>query len=110
MKFTKGATANGTSLQGYINATYDQLVAAFGAPDYGPDDQGDKVTCEWCFEFENGVVATIYDWKRDCTPYGYYEWHIGGETKQAVWLVTQAFEASKDALYNMVKEYDNEHN
>lgn len=83
---------NGTSLQGYIMADYDQMVAAFGEPQTGPNaDIDGKVTCEWCMEADidgKHVVATIYDWKvYGPTPMGKYQWHIGGKDKRAVDLV-----------------------
>ena len=87
MKFTTEADANMTSLQGYMPARYDQLVAVFGEPEGG----GDKTTVEWCLAFEDGTVATIYDWKEYETPMGLYSWHIGGKSKKAVDRVTQAF-------------------
>ena len=89
MKFTKDANPNGTSLQGYVNAYYHQLVEKFGEPDYR---NGDKTTVEWCLEFEDGTVATIYDWKEYDTPTGMYAWHIGGRSKSAVWAVMDAME------------------
>jgi len=88
MKFTKDANANGTSLQGYMTAYYSELVAVFGEPDLY---NGDKTTAEWCLEFEDGTVATIYDWKEYETPMGRYNWHIGGTSKAAVWAVMDAF-------------------
>jgi hypothetical protein len=87
MKFTTGADANMTSLQGYMQAYYHQLVEVFGEPEGG----GDKTTVEWCLSFEDGTVATIYDWKEYDTPTGLYNWHIGGKSKQAVARVQQAF-------------------
>lgn len=68
---------SGTSLQGYFTATYNEVVAKFGKPDQGYD----KTTVEWFIKFEDGTVATIYDWKSE-SPAHYpdepYEWHIGG--------------------------------
>lgn len=87
MKFTKDADINGTSLQGYLQAYYHQLVEVFGEP----TDSGDKTTAEWCLEFEDGTVATIYDWKEYETPMGLYQWHIGGRSQKAVDRVTRAF-------------------
>ena len=88
MKFTQADwdAVNGTSLQGYVPATYDQLVERFGQPEGG----GDKTTVEWCLKFEDGTVATIYDWKVDETPTYMYNWHIGGKNKTAVTRVTQS--------------------
>jgi hypothetical protein len=88
MKFTKDSNASGTSLQGYIRAYYHQLVAVFGEPDY---TNGDKVTAEWCLDFEDGTVATIYDWKEYETPMGLHQWHIGGKSQEAVDRVTDTF-------------------
>ena len=89
MKFTSTdwTDANGTSLQGYIPATYNQLVERFGQPDGG----GDKTTVEWVLKFADGTVATIYDWKVDETPQYMYNWHIGGKNKTAVIRVTSTF-------------------
>ena len=87
MKFTTDADVNMTSLQGYMPARYEQLVAVFGEP----TDSGDKTTAEWALAFEDGTVATIYDWKEYETPMGLYSWHIGGMSKKAVDRVTQAF-------------------
>jgi hypothetical protein len=81
MKFTKDSNASGTSLQGYVTAYYHELVAVFGEPDL---TNGDKVTAEWCLDFEDGTVATIYDWKEYETPMGRYQWHIGGRNQDAV--------------------------
>jgi hypothetical protein len=87
MKFTKDEDASGTSLQGYVTAYYHQLVERFGEPNFY---NGDKTTVEWCLKFEDGTVATIYDWKEYETPMGKYQWHIGGKSKEAVWAVMDA--------------------
>ena len=87
MKFTTEADANMTSLQGYMPARYEELVAVFGEPEGG----GDKTTVEWCLKFADGTVATIYDWKEYETPMGLYSWHIGGKNNLAVARVQQAF-------------------
>ena len=87
MKFTTEAYADGTSLQGYVQAYYHQVVEVFGEPEAG----GDKTTVEWCLSFEDGTVATIYDWKEYETPMGLHRWHIGGRNYKAVDRVTQTF-------------------
>jgi len=85
MKFTNDANSNFTSFRGSVFTTYDKLVQVFGNPDFGPDDtDADKVTCEWKLQFEDGTVATIYDWKTGSTPFYEYEWHIGGKSAEAV--------------------------
>lgn len=91
MKFTKDALVNGTSFQGDVAAYYHELVEVFGEPDHGPNDFGsDKITCEWDLEFEDGTVATIYDWKEPETPMGRYLWHIGGKSSESVERVLEA--------------------
>ena len=87
MKFTTDADVNGTSLQGYMPAYLHQLIEVFGEPESG----GDKTTVEWCLSFEDGTVATIYDWKEYDTPTGLYHWHIGGKNNLAVDRVTKTF-------------------
>jgi hypothetical protein len=93
MKFTNHASVNGTCLQGYVKTTYHHLVSAFGQPEFGPNNHtGDKVTCEWCLRFEDGTVATIYEWKNGFTPMGMEEWHIGGNSRYAVERVLEVLE------------------
>ncbi len=74
----------GTSLQGYVEATYLELEAAFGPPH---QVGGDKTTVEWTFDLElidgntgdeSTITVTIYDWRTGSTPTGKYQWHIGG--------------------------------
>ncbi len=85
MKFSNDANIHGTSYKGIIRAYYHELVEVFGLPDRGPDNyDADKVTCEWNLQFEDGTVATIYDWKESETPMGQYDWHIGGKSFEAV--------------------------
>lgn len=85
MKFKPTSNFNGTSLRGYVETDYQRLVEVLGEPCHGPDDlTGDKVTCEWSVEFEDGVVATVYDWKTYTgTPKTKYRWHIGGYTGES---------------------------
>lgn len=77
---------NGTSLVGSIEITRREIEVVFGKPTYR-GDRYDKVTCEWTIQFDDGTVATIYDWKRysDGTPKmdEKYDWHIGGHSTAA---------------------------
>lgn len=85
---TNSIKANGTHLQGYVESTFDEIVEVFGKPNDGPDAYYlDKTTCEWVIEFEDGTVATIYDWKMCETPYNKYYWHIGGFNEKATELI-----------------------
>lgn len=80
------AATYGTHLVGYVETQYDTLVRVFGEPtmEGGIDD---KSFCQWNLEFEDGTVATIYDWKEDVLPTGLYNWHVGGRTTEALTMV-----------------------
>ena len=54
--------STGTSLSGYIDITYKQLVETLGEPTFDDASGDDKVQKEWVVEFE-GNIYTIYDWK-----------------------------------------------
>lgn len=85
----KTINPDGTHLMGYIDIEYDKLVSLFGEP---TDSDGYKVDAQWEIEFEDGLVATIYNWK-DGKNYNGEEgldvteitdWHIGGHEKDVV--------------------------
>lgn len=74
---------NGTCYQGELVANFEDLKAIFGEPLGGSADG--KVSNEWTFEFEDGSVCSIHDWKENgefveqpCT------WTIGGHFKNVV--------------------------
>jgi len=91
-----GIEVNGSSYRGVVNTTYEKLVTVFGPPHEGPHDRTlDKITCEWRLRFEDGDIATIYDWKETDTPMGEYEWHVGGFRSTALEKVTRALESLK---------------
>lgn len=78
-----------TMLQGTIQASLAQVIKAFGECRKGPSE---RVVHDWKIQFDDGTVATIYDWNSDpisdATP---YNWRIGGKSHRAVELVHQAF-------------------
>ncbi len=90
----KRINCGGTSLVGKINVSYGKLKKTFGKP---TESDGYKSDAEWEVEFENGVVATIYNWKNGKNYLGssgtpktkITQWHIGGHTEEAVKLVKQ---------------------
>jgi hypothetical protein len=82
-KLNNTLKANGTSLKGKVETTFDRLEEAFGEPIY-PDSFDQKVICEWVLEFEDGLIATIYCWKVKSVPLGEYDWHIGGHSERVV--------------------------
>ena len=72
----------GSSLGGYINCVYQDLVRVLGEPTY-PFPSGDnKVQKEWVVEYK-GKIFTIYDWKTydpEYTMNELDEFHVGGKT------------------------------
>jgi hypothetical protein len=98
----KEININGTSGQEDFIANYSDLVKCFGEPLL--DVSGDEKTdAEWNIEFEDGTVASIYNWKNgknfDCENGDYVkdisEWNIGGENETAVIRVHEALDESK---------------
>jgi major membrane immunogen (membrane-anchored lipoprotein) len=82
---------HGTCLQGYLNATYDDIVETLGYPfEHGFDDM--KCDAEWTIEFDDGSVATIYNWKNGKNYLGadgldlcdIKQWNIGGNSMNVV--------------------------
>ena len=85
----EGTTATtGSSLSGYVEATYYELEQVFGEPTYRNEDLDEKVQTEWVLRL-NGAVATIYNWKTGQTPQGLYRWHVGGFGVGEVEIVQQ---------------------
>jgi hypothetical protein len=108
MKFTNRANINMTGLKGEFPITFAELVEIFGAPDYGPNSDMDKTTCEWRLQFEDGTVASICDYKVGYTRMGEYEWHIGGHSAEAYTHVVDAIILHRDKLIKMIREYNRE--
>jgi len=59
--FTRTEETAGTWLQGSVLTTRAKLTKAFGEP---TQYEGGKTTIEWGLKFEDGTIATVYDWKR----------------------------------------------
>lgn len=91
------AEVSGTCLVGTINATFGQLVNAFGLPTV-TGAATDKTQSEWFLTFTDGAgatfVATVYDWKRyvDTPPVGRYTWHVGGHDERALLAVANSLD------------------
>ena len=94
------SSTNGTSFHDVtIKASVNQLINAFGEPDYDGNTGEDKVNFEWEMETEDGEVFTIYDWKhyRKLDLDEIIEWHIGSHSRMISW----------DALDEITKELSN---
>lgn len=73
----------GSSLKGYINATYDELVDVLGEPTRNEPSGDEKTQVEWVVEFE-GNIFTIYDWKTYSKDYTLNEldvFNVGGKVR-----------------------------
>jgi len=79
---------SGTHLQGEITASRRLIESVFGVPTFVDGPSEDKVSTEWVIRFDDGLVATIYDWKRyEQGAPGMdevYAWHIGGSLVDVV--------------------------
>ncbi len=90
VRITDEADTCGTSLLGYLDISYAELVEKLGEPTSDGDEC--KVDAEWGLAFEDGTVATIYNYKDGPNSGGgcvedIRDWHIGGRNKCAVKLV-----------------------
>ena len=59
--------------------SFTQITELFGTPITSEEDH---VKYQWLIEFEDGLLATIYDWKVDYEKSSVWtdpiEWHVGG--------------------------------
>lgn len=82
----------GSSKQGKMYITFDEIVDMFGPPHYlYENEEGEvphKVRCEWDIEVDTPtgpVVFSIYDWCEYETPVkDVTRWSIGGHSVKAV--------------------------
>ena len=86
----KNIQVSGTSFKATVTVPYGKLVRILGEPTY---TGGDKTLADWHIQFEDGTVATVYDWKN----YGKKKeqikiWHIGGFSNRATELVLELLE------------------
>ena len=99
MKFTKTNATSGTHLQGNVGATYSELVEIFGEPTRfeKTNEFDNKVDAEWAIKFEDGTIATIYNYKNGLNYLGaegkrlmeIHNWNIGGHSERAAFLVNE---------------------
>jgi hypothetical protein len=92
IKPISSAHTAGTSFHGVtIEATVEELTAAFGPASMIDNTGDDKVNYEWCLQLD-GEPFTIYDWKeyRPIHPTEVIEWHIGGKSQAQTSRACQA--------------------
>jgi len=88
-RVVNNAATGGSHLQGEIICSYSDLVKAFGQPGSGDEY---KVDAKWEIVFDDGLIATIYNYKTGKNyngPSGLIvekirDWHIGGFEKEVV--------------------------
>jgi hypothetical protein len=91
LEFKRTNEIAGTCLQGYIEATREQLETVFGTP--GDGDGGYKFYFDWGIEANESdgtqTIATIYDWKYERKPEltEMITWNIGGNSREAVRVI-----------------------
>jgi hypothetical protein len=89
LKETKTKGVIGSSLKGYINCTYQDLIRVLGEPTHPEASGDDKVQKEWVVEY-NGEVFTVYDWKTYDEEYTINEldqFHVGGKTNASDFIL-----------------------
>ncbi len=102
--------STGTSLQGSIEASYNDLVRMFGKPAY--EGIGDKVTTEFVIDYQVSDgrgeskygTFTLYDWhfaRNLNDDYAVTTWNVGGrgyDDSYAADLAQKLFEQTDDSL------------
>jgi len=99
----------GTSLQGYIEISYDELVKLFGEPQAS---DGYKIDAEWIIKTSSGIVITIYNYKDGINYNGpegtptkdIINWHIGGKNQESVEELYRIIEANSIIKVNLSRD------
>jgi len=117
MKFNKTNTIYGTHLQGNVGATYQELVEVFGEPTKfkWSEESDNKVDAQWAIKFEDGTVATIYNYKNGLNYLGaegkrvneISMWNVGGHSERAVFLVNEEVIDWQHRLHDTGKSTNN---
>ena len=117
MKFKKTNTTYGTHLQGNVGATYQELVEVFGEPTRfeWSEESDNKVDAQWAIKFEDGTIATIYNYKNGLYYLGaegkrvsqIMMWNVGGYSERAVTLVNDEVIEWQHRLHETGKSTNN---
>lgn len=89
---------SGSSLVGEIVASFDEIREAFGDPGRPMDPA--KTQVGWQLEFEDGTIATIYDWKKPFPVTLVQLWNIGGHDEMALDRVEEVVRMVQRDRYN----------
>ena len=101
MKYEIFEDTGGTYLQGHIDTIYENIVSVLGKQHHNGDDY--KTDAEWNIKFEDGTIATLYNWKNGknycgeegCELEDITEWNIGGHNPRA-----------RDLLFSLLNKSD----
>jgi hypothetical protein len=79
----------GGSRQGSLDdVTYNEIKNKFGHPTYDEPSSDEKVQAEWDIMFDNGVRASIYDYKQyHIPPQSVTDWSVGGNSPHSAYEV-----------------------
>jgi|ETNvirnome_2_300_1030623.scaffolds.fasta_scaffold09683_4 hypothetical protein len=79
----------GGSRQGSLDdVTYNEIKNKFGHPTYDEPSSDEKVQAEWDIMFDNGVRASIYDYKQyHLPPEDVTDWSVGGNSPHSAYEV-----------------------
>ena len=91
---------------GDLELSFEKLIGTFGEPNFGSD--GYKTDVEWGIEFDDGTLASIYNYKNGKNYNGQYgldvedirHWSIGGFDKKSY---NKVMDAVCDYLYISAK-------
>ena len=109
MKIADSEKSWKTHLQGRFIMPYDILVFALGLPHWTYEESEqieDKVDVSWCFEFDDGDIVTVYNWKDGIAYNGRHgldvedmkDWHIGGHDNSVVYRLTEYINNKIDGM------------
>ena len=92
----------GTGLSGYLRATTNAIVKAFGDPNHGGSIDN-KIRFDWHLKLvmEDGdeIIFTIYDWKDKTSFKRIRDWHVGSRRR----FRTDSFSALKSLFEGNVR-------
>lgn len=116
---SENADISGTSLKGYLYATYPELKTLFGEASLGDDY---KVSGQWVFEDDDGNVFTVYDYKqtelydpelesvrRFRSSTNKTEFHVGGRGSVSTFMNWIEYKLAKLRLDSVVEKEFNVH-
>lgn len=106
MKWTRGnlEKISGSFYVGQIDLSFLDIVRKLGpASAKSPDG---KVKARWIIKFEDGTIASLYDWKSGTSIKDLSNWRIGGHSYLAMYYVYQIFEKEREAIKLLFENHE----